>query len=155
MQRPSMFEFAGGRRAFLRLAAAHHARCLQDPVLEHPFSHPGHPEHVTRLADYWAEVFGGPPWFTASCGDHSAMLHLHAEMGAESDLGSRFAACFLGAVEDAALPEHHAFRSSMHAYIAWAVADVMAVSPPGSRVRAGRSVPRWDWDGLVPAPALT
>ena len=46
MGRPSMFEFAGGEPAFLALATAHHERCLQDPVLNHPFSHPGHPQHV-------------------------------------------------------------------------------------------------------------
>lgn len=54
-----MFDFAGGESAFLQLAAAHHERCLADPVLNHPFSHGVHPEHVERLASYWAEVFGG------------------------------------------------------------------------------------------------
>ena len=38
-----MFEFAGGEPAFLALATAHHQRCLDDPVLNHPFSHPGPP----------------------------------------------------------------------------------------------------------------
>jgi hypothetical protein len=33
MTRPSVFEFAGGEPAFLALAAAHHERCLADPVL--------------------------------------------------------------------------------------------------------------------------
>jgi hemoglobin len=49
--RPSLYEFAGGEPAFLALATAHHARCLQDPELNHPFSRPGqHPQHVQRLA---------------------------------------------------------------------------------------------------------
>ena len=49
--RPTLFEFAGGEPAFLALAAAHHARCLADPELSHPFSHPDqHPQHVERLA---------------------------------------------------------------------------------------------------------
>jgi hemoglobin len=53
--RPTLFEFAGGESAFAALAAAHHARCLRDPELNHPFSHPGqHPQHVERLAAYWA-----------------------------------------------------------------------------------------------------
>ena len=60
VDRPSMFKFAGGDRAFLALAAAHHERCLQDSELNHPFSHGVNPEHVERLAYYWAEVFGGP-----------------------------------------------------------------------------------------------
>src|SRR6476659_8049071 len=56
--RRSMFEFAGGEPAFLALATAHHQRCLEDPVLSHPFEHPENPEHIARLADHWAEVFG-------------------------------------------------------------------------------------------------
>lgn len=56
-ERPSLYEFAGGDAAFVALATAHHARCLQDPELSHPFSHPDqHPQHVERLAAYWAEV---------------------------------------------------------------------------------------------------
>ncbi|MDP9135102.1 MAG: hypothetical protein M3N56_09790 [Actinomycetota bacterium] len=54
--RPTLFEFAGGEPGFLALAAAHHARCLADPELNHPFSHPDqHPQHVERLAAYSAE----------------------------------------------------------------------------------------------------
>ncbi len=61
MTRPSIFEFAGGAPAFLALATAHHERCLADEALNHPFSHPGHPEHIQRLASYWAEgSWAGP-----------------------------------------------------------------------------------------------
>ena len=88
MERPTIFEAVGGESAFLALAAAHHQRCLDDPVLEHPFSHPGHPDHVQRLASYWAEVFGGPPRYSQGCGGHAAMLGIHAGTDAEADLGS-------------------------------------------------------------------
>ena len=91
----SIFEAAGGQEAFLRLAAAHHQRCLDDPVLNHPFSHPGHPRHLERLAAYWAEVFGGPPTYTHEAGGHSFMLDLHARTQAEEDLGTRFSAVSL------------------------------------------------------------
>src|SRR5580704_7815558 len=80
--RPTLFEFAGGESAFLALAAAHHARCLADPELNHPFSHPGqHPLHVSRLAAYWGEVLGGPPRYSQECGDHSKVLVMHAGNG--------------------------------------------------------------------------
>ena len=61
-----MVEFAGGSPAFLALAKAFRRRCLEDPVLAHPFSHPGNPQHIKRLADYWAEVLGGPPRYSES-----------------------------------------------------------------------------------------
>lgn len=144
-----MFEFAGGEPAFLALAAAHHRRCLEDPVLNHPFSHPGHPQHVERLASYWAEVFGGPPGYSESCGSQSAMLGIHAGTGAEDDLGRRFVACFMAAVDDAGLPDDSEFRAGLRRYMEWAVGQVMSYSPRGSRVPAALPVPRWSWGGLV------
>jgi hemoglobin len=143
-----MFEFAGGEGAFLKLAAAHHERCLQDPVLNHPFSHPGHPQHIERLASYWAEVFGGPPLFSQSCGGQSGMLSVHAGMGADDELGHRFVECFVMAADDADLPDDPAFRRGLRSYMEWATMDVHAYSPRGSTVPTGMSIPRWSWDGL-------
>ena len=148
VRQSSIFEFAGGEQAFLALATAHHERCLQDPVLNHPFSHPGHPDHVQRLGSYWAEVFGGPARYTQSCGDQSWMLGIHAGTDAEDDLGKRFVTCFVQAADDAGLPADAEFRAALRSYMEWAVARVMACSPRGSQVRPGLPVPRWSWDGL-------
>lgn len=148
MPQPSIFEFAGGEPAFLRLATAHHERCLQDPVLNHPFSHPGHPQHVQRLAGYWAEVFGGPARYSHTCGGHSAMLAIHAGTGAEADLGERFVRCFLQAADDAGLPDDADFRACLRSYMTWAVGEVMSYSPHDAHVPSGLPVPRWSWDGL-------
>ena len=152
MARPSVFEFAGGQPAFLALATAHHARCLQDPVLQHPFSHPGHPQHVERLANYWAEVFGGPALFTEASEAQTGMLSLHAGMDAQDDLGDRFVACFVHAIDDAHLPEDAEFRRVLRDYMEWAVRDVHTYNVPGSSVPAGLALPRWSWDGLRRPP---
>jgi hemoglobin len=152
--RPSLYEFAGGAPAFEALAAAHHARCLRDPELNHPFSHPGqHPQHVERLAAYWAEVLGGPPRFSSECGDHSAVLQMHAGNGDMSDLGRRFVDCFVGAMDDAGLPDDREFRAALRAYMEWAVAEVLAYRDRDARVPGGLPMPRWSWDGLVSATA--
>jgi len=148
MARSSMFEFAGGDPAFVALATAHHQRCLEDPVLSHPFSHPGNPDHVARLADYWAEVFGGPRRYSESFGGHSAMLSIHSGEGADQDLGARFVACFVQAADDAGLPKDPDFRAGLRAYMEWAVGDVLSYSPPDSHVKAGLPIPRWGWHGL-------
>ena len=150
--RPSLFEFAGGERAFLALAAAHHARCLQDPELNHPFSHPDqHPQHLERLVAYWAEVMGGTHRYSSSCGDQSGLQDMHAGNGDMSDLGRRFVACFDQAVDDAGLPDDPEFRAALHAYMQWAVDDVLAYSPVGATVPAGLAMPHWSWDGLQSA----
>jgi hemoglobin len=152
--RPTLYEFAGGDGAFLALATAHHERCLADPELNHPFSHPDqHPRHVERLAAYWAEVLGGPPRFSAECGDHSAMLTMHAGNGDLSDLGRRFVECFVRAADDAKLPEDPDFRAALRAYMEWAVAEVLTYPEPGAVIPPGLPMPRWSWDGLQPAEA--
>jgi len=150
--RPSLYAVAGGEPAFLALAAAHHARCLADPELNHPFSHPGqHPQHVDRLAAYWAEVLGGPPRYSQECGDHSAVLQMHAGNGEMGDLGARFVACFVAAADDAGLPADPEFRGALRAYMEWAVAEVLTYSPVDATVAPGLAMPRWSWDGLEAA----
>jgi hemoglobin len=154
--RPSLFDFAGREPAFLALATAHHARCLADPELNHPFSHPGqHPEHVARLAAYWAEVMGGPPTYSASCGTQSSLLRMHAGNGDMSDLGERFVRCFDAAMDDAELPADAEFRACMHAYMRWAVDDVLVYSPEDAVVPSGATMPRWGWNGLETAATLS
>ena len=148
--RPSLYEFAGGMPAFLALATAHHARCLADPELNHPFSHPGqHPQHVERLAAYWAEVMGGPPDYSNGCGDHSFVLRLHAGNGDMTDLGRRFVTCFVAAADDAGLPDDPEFRAALRAYMEWAVHEILVVGPPEAVVPQHLRLPRWSWDGLV------
>ena len=146
--RPTLFEFAGGEPAFLALASAHHARCLEDPELNHPFSHEGqHPRHVERLAAYWAEVMGGPPTYSRSCGDESHVLRMHAGHGDITALGRRFVKCFDRAVDDAGLPQDAAFRAAMHAYMVWAVEVVLAYSDAEALIPPAAEMPRWGWDG--------
>jgi hemoglobin len=148
--RPTLYEFAGGHDALLALARAHHDRCLADPELNHPFSHEDqHPQHVERLAAYWGEVLGGPPAYSAECGDESAVLRMHAGNGEMVDLGERFLACFIAAQDDAGLPADLEFRAALAAYMRWAVAQVLAYPDDPERVPAGLGLPRWDWAGLV------
>ena len=147
----TLYEFAGGEAAFLALARAHHARCLADPELNHPFSRDDqHPQHVERLAAYWAEVMGGPHAYSRACGDESGVLQMHSGYGDMGDLGERFLDCFVHALDDAELPADPAFRDAMGAYMRWAVGNVLSYSPEDALVPSGLAMPRWDWDGLQP-----
>jgi hemoglobin len=143
-----MFEFAGGEQVFRVLAVAHHERCLQDPELSHAFSHPGNPQHVERLADYWAEVFGGPARYSEFHGGHSAMLGIHAGQGTGEGWDARFVACFMQAADDAGLPDDSDFRAGLRSYMEWATREVVSYAPPGTRVPADVRAPRWSWNGL-------
>lgn len=146
----SLFEYAGGEPAFLRLATAHHARCLADPELSHPFSHGGHPDHVARLAAYWAEVLGGPPSYSQAGGTQSEVLVMHAGNGEHDDLNRRFVECFLAAADDAELPADAEFRAALRAYMVWAVEELNAHPATADTVPPGAAMPRWGWDGPQP-----
>ena len=147
-----MFEFAGGDAAFLDLATAFHKRCLEDPVLNHPFSHNGNPRHIENLAAYWAEVFGGPARYSEVLGGHSGMLVIHAGQGGGHDLGDRFAACFMQAADDARLPDDPELRAGLRTYIEWAVREVVSYALAEARVQPGLAIPRWSWNGLERVP---
>ncbi|MGB8179280.1 MAG: hypothetical protein WCF63_03860 [Acidimicrobiales bacterium] len=148
VERASVYEFAGGRDAFLALAAALTDRCLADPVLNHPFSHGTDPEHNGRLGAYLGEVFGGPPTYS-ELGGHSAMLEMHAGTGADEDLAARFLACFDQAVDDAGLPDDVDLRRVLHDYMVDATREVNDVSPVGTRAQPGLAMPRWSWNGRI------
>ncbi|SDI86741.1 hemoglobin [Frankineae bacterium MT45] len=150
--RPTLYEFAGGAPAFLALATAHHARCLADPELNHPFTHPDqNPQHIERLAAYWGEALGGPATYSASMGDQSEVQQMHSGNGDMTDLGRRFVACFVAAADDAGLPPDPEFRAALRAYMEWAVADVLVYSEPDVEVPRGLPMPHWSWDGLQTA----
>ena len=148
--RPTLYEFAGGAAAFRALAAAHHARCVADPELNHPFSHPGqHPQHVERLGDYWAEVMGGPPLYTRDRhGDQTSLIAMHSGNGPMDDLARRFVDCFVRAADDAGLPADPEFRAALRAYMEWAVGEFTAYPDGTAGVPRDLPVPHWSWDGL-------
>jgi hemoglobin len=147
--RESIYAAAGGADAFTRLAAAHHERCLADPVLEHPFSHGTKPDHVARLAAYWAEVLGGPSDYSREFGSHAQMLAIHCGNGEEMiALGERFLACFVAAADDAALPDDPELRRVLRDYMVWAVGDLNRYSAHDAEVPASQPMPHWSWDGL-------
>jgi hemoglobin len=150
---PTLYEFAGGDMAFLPFAAALHERCLADPELNHPFSHPGqNPQHVERLAAYLAEVMGGPPRYSAQWGgDQTALVLLHSGNGDMSDLGRRFADCFMLAAADAGWPDEPRFRAALRAHIDRAVDEVALSHPRDTDVPAALPIPRWSWEPAAPS----
>ena len=145
----TIYEAAGGRQAFVDLARAWHSRCLDDPVLNHPFSHPGHPQHVERLAAYWAEALGGPTEYSDELGSHTYVARLHAGNGEHEDMDQRAQECFALALDDAGLPQDERLRSTLREYFRWATTLMAAYPRSPDDVPDDLTLPRWSWDGLV------
>lgn len=148
----SIFAAAGGPRAFLDLARAWHRRCLEDPVVSHAFSHPGgHPQHVERLAAYWAEALGGPTDYTDGMGDHSFVLRMHSGNGEHRDMDERAQVCFAKALDDAEWPDDERLRATMEDWFRWATSLMAAHPGSADDVPDGLALPHWSWEGPVEA----
>ena len=143
----TIFETAGGQRAFLNLAHAWHERCLADPVVSHAFSHGFHPQHTERLAAYWAEALGGPPTYTESLGDETTVVRMHSGNGEHAEMDERAQTCFALALDDAGLPDDPRLRSTLRAYFRWATERMSTYPRSPNDVPAKLPLAQWGWDG--------
>jgi Bacterial-like globin len=82
----TVFEAAGGNDGLRRLADAWHRRVMADDVVAHAFSHGFHPQHVERLAAYWAEALGGPSTYSDSYGDETTVVKMHSGNGEHDEM---------------------------------------------------------------------
>jgi len=145
----TVFEAAGGNDGLRRLAEAWHCRVMADEVVAHAFSHGFHPDHVERLAAYWAEALGGPTAYSATYGDETAVVKMHSGNGEHGEMNQRAIACFDQALDDVGLANSAALRQVLHDYFAWATTTTMShYHQSGDDVPKGLSIPRWSWDGL-------
>ena len=145
-----MFGAAGGTGGLVRLARAWHERVVVDEVVGHAFSHGYHPDHVERLAAYWAEALGGPPTFSGSLGDETEVVRMHSGNGRHEEMDRRAVARFDQALADVGYAADDQVSRVLHDYVAWATTTTMARFPRSADdVPAGLTVPRWSWAGLV------
>jgi hemoglobin len=145
----TVFEAAGGDEGLCRLADAWHRRVMADEVVAHAFSHGYHPQHIERLAAYWAEALGGPRTYSDRYGDETAVVRMHSGNGEHDEMDRRAIACFDQALIDVGLAGDDLLRQVLHDYFAWATTTTMArYHRSADDVPAGLRIPRWSWNGL-------
>jgi len=147
----SIFEAAGGEAGLLALAHAWHARCVAHPVVSHAFEGRLHPQHVERLATYWAEALGGPAGYSRSMGNETIVQRMHAGNGAHPEFDAMAVQCFDEALVDVGLDRNPRLQQSLADYFRWSTARMTAYPDSADRVPAGLVVPRWSWEGPVDA----
>ncbi len=145
----TVFEAAGGMDGLKRLAAAWHRRVMAHDVVAHAFEHGFHPDHVERLAAYWAEALGGPAAYSGSHGDETTVVKMHSGNGPHPEMDQGAIACFDQALDDVGLADP-TLKKVLHDYFAWATSTTMA-RYHGSKddVPMGLRIPRWSWGGQV------
>jgi len=121
---------------------------MADDVVAHAFSHGSHPQHVERLAAYWAEALGGPTSYSDSYGDETTVVKMHSGNGEHDEMNRRAIACFDLALADVGLANQDALRQVLHDYFAWATTTTSRYHQSADDVLDGLSIPHWSWDGL-------
>jgi hemoglobin len=145
----TVFEAVGGHDGVRRLAEAWHCRVMADEVVAHAFSHGFRPDHVERLAAYWAEALCGPTVYSDSYGDETTVVKMHSGNGEHDEMDRRAIACFDQALVDAGLAADVDLRKVLHEYFTWSTTTTMARYPRSAHdVPSDLSIPRWSWDGL-------
>src|SRR6202041_2030863 len=124
----TVFGAAGGDHGLRRLADAWHRRVMADEVVAHAFSHGFHPQHVERLAAYWAEALGGPTTYSDTYGDETKVVKMHSGNGEHDEMNRRAIACFNAALTDVGLANDSVLRRVLYDYFAWATATTMSNS---------------------------
>jgi hemoglobin len=147
-QAPTVYDAAGGADAMRRLAEAWHARCLADPIAEHPFSHGTHPQHTERLAAYWGEMLGGPRAFTSGLGTEAGIVRMHSCNGPHPELDTAAECCFVHALDDARIPDEEPLRTNLIDWFRWSSA-LVTYGFQTDQVTDDLRLPRWSWSGPV------
>src|SRR5215469_6744660 len=122
----TVFEAAGGSDGLQRLAAAWHRRVMADEVVSHAFSHGFHPQHVERLAAYWAEALGGPSTYSECYGDETTVVKMHSGNGEHDEMDRRAIVCFDQALADVGLARDAVLRQVLHDYFTWPTTTTMS-----------------------------
>ena len=146
----TVFEAGGGNEGLRRLVDGWHERVMADVVVAHAFSHGFHPQHVERLAAYWAEALGGPTTYSDFYGDETTVVKMHSGNGEHEEMDRRAIVCFDLALADVGIANNNdVLRQVLHDYFAWATTTTMnRYHQSADDVPTGLSIPQWSWDGL-------
>lgn len=121
-----------------------YARVREDPVLAPVFEHMDahHPHYV---AQFLAEVLGGPADYTRERGGHPNMLTQHLNRSLNEAQRRRWMDLIVDSADEAGLPQDPEFRSALLAYLEWGTRLAVINSQPGAEVTLDQPMPRWGW----------
>jgi CDGSH-type Zn-finger protein/truncated hemoglobin YjbI/ferredoxin len=142
---PSVFEWAGGFPALLRMTKVFYGKYVpEDPLLSPLFANMS-PDHPERVAAWLGETFGGPRAYTDSYGGYDRMVSQHMGKGLTEQQRARWAQLLCRSADDAGLPTDPEFRAAFVSYVEWGSRIAVENSQPGAHPPQHMPVPRWWW----------
>jgi hemoglobin len=147
---PSLYDWAGGQAALERLTERFYGNVAKDPLLAPIFAHMD-AHHPRFVAQFLAEVLGGPSAYSAERGGHPHMVRAHLERHLTEAQRRRWFDLLLDTADEVGLPNDPEFRSALVGYLEWGSRLAVINSQPGAVVDEGAVMPRWGW-GEVKGP---
>ncbi|HZE85223.1 MAG TPA: group II truncated hemoglobin [Puia sp.] len=142
---PSLYEWVGGMDTFERLIVLFYKKVVVDELIGPVFRHMS-PEHQVHVAHFFAEVFGGPPAYTANGGSHYKMIQKHLGKHLNESQRKRWVALLLDTADENNLPDDPEFRSAFVAYIEWGTRIAILNSNTDSpTIDPDTPMPEWNW----------
>src|SRR6266851_4205305 len=142
---PTLYEWLGGKEALARLIERFYEKVPSDPLLAPLFASMPK-QHFEHVAQFIAEVLGGPTDYSALHGGHAAMIRHHLGKGITEQQRQRWVALLLETADELRLPGDPEFRSALVAYLEWGsrLAVINSALPPDTPV-ADSPMPAWNW----------
>jgi hemoglobin len=142
---PTLYEWLGGAEPLKALIARFYEKVPADPVLEPLFAHMPK-EHFAHVAQFIAEVLGGPAEYSAQHGGHAAMIRQHLGKGITEEQRQHWLRLLLETADEMNLPSDPEFRSALVAYLEWGsrLAVINSGLPQETSVEEA-SMPAWHW----------
>jgi truncated hemoglobin YjbI/quinol monooxygenase YgiN len=145
---PTLYEWAGGTDAFIRLCEAFYRRVRADELLAPMFADMD-VDHARYVALWLAEVFGGPATYTEEHGGYANMVGRHIDKAISERQRRRWVNLITDAADEAGLPTDPEFRAAFASYLEWGTRLAVHNSQPDANPPREAPVPRWGW-GVAP-----
>jgi CDGSH-type Zn-finger protein/truncated hemoglobin YjbI len=142
---PTLFEWAGGFPAILRMTRIFYSKYVPEDALVGPLFARMSPDHPERVAAWLSEVFGGPDFYSRQYGGYSRMISQHVGKCITEEQRARWVKMLCQSAEDAMLPSDPEFRAAFVAYLEWGSRIGKENSQQGAMPPPNMPVPRWWW----------
>lgn len=149
---PSIFEWAGGLPALLRMTRIFYERYVPADELLGPLFANMSADHPQRVAQWLGEVFGGPSMYSDAHGGYTRMLSQHRGRALREEQRARWVQLLTRSAADAGLPNDPEFRSAFGAYLEWGSRLAVENSQVDSRPPGRMPMPHWSWSTAAGPP---
>jgi hemoglobin len=141
---PTLFQWMGGTSKLAELTTLFYRRVADDPTLAPVFAHMS-AQHVEHVAEFIAEVFGGPRIYSEQRGGHHAMIRKHVGRALTEEQRKRWMTLLLECADEVGVPDDPEFRSAFVAYVEWGTRLAVINSQSGANVAGDAPMPNWGW----------